>query len=1342
MLAPESTISHYRIVDQLGSGGMGVVYRAVDLRLDRTVAIKVLPAHLGSNEHARARFIAEAKAASALDYPNIGTIHEVDDAPGLGLFIVMAYYPGESLSARLKRGRLTLAEAADIAIQVGEGLAVAHEHGIIHRDIKPANLIITPGGLVKIVDFGLAKVGDVALTDTGIAVGTPTFMAPEQTVGESVDQRCDVWSLGVVLYQMLSGRLPFNGETTADVFRSIRNHEPAPIDVPRAVRAILARALAKPVADRYPTTRALAADLRAATAGLTRPAEAAPEAPPPLFDDGPTRIKSAIVTPSSAGISRATGERRQLTIAACALADFDSLAERLDPERLRALLVGFRRVCDEAIEPLEGKVAQQSDGEIVLHFGLPLAHEDDAVRAVTAGLAIADSMDRLRAALTRQDRGFEALPLAVRIGIHTGLVVVDETEPSSPAGVVVGMTRTLASRARDVAEPGAVLVTGDAKPLIARWFNVRALGPTRLAGISRVVPLYVVESRASAESHPDSDAIAASQLVGRSRELGLLTDRWEEVKEGAGQVVMISADAGIGKSRLVAALRASVEHDPHVQLECRSSPYHRNSPLWPIVDLLERTFELDRATTPEQKSAKLRAALVRYRLATSENLYLLSALLSVPFAEGDVAPAMSPQRQKERTLALLVSLLLMLASDRPLVFVVEDVHWADPTTIELLGVIVDQGPTVPLLTVLTFRAEFTPPWGNRTHLTQITLTRLSTRDAERLLMGLAHHKRLPASVVHQILENADGVPLFVEELMKALLQSDVLHETADGFELQAPLAPIAVPVTLKDSLMARLDRLGSAKEIAQLASVLGRSFRHDWLSAVSPLGENLLRQDLLRLVDAGLLYQRGAPPDATYMFKHALIRDAAYEALLTPARQQYHGHIARVLAEQFTDIAETQPELLAHHYAEAGLVSQAVGQWQKAGEHAVRRSALLEATAHFAQGLELVRTLPASAERTERELELLVAYGSALIPVKGWASPAVGDVYTQALQLSESVGASRLLMDALQGLSSYYLLRSEHDVALSLSERQVKLADRLEDRDLALEAALRMGVSLYVTGFHEKAHACFQEIATSIALGAPRPPMLYGQDRGVVGQCHDSWVLWLTGFPDRALAESKDALRVALDLNHPFTVAWARLYVAIMYSVRRQPSAVREQAELLAALCREQAFGYRVAQSEILLGWARAIEDRDASALDRIRAGMAAIRSTGTEAYQPYYVVLFADACLRVGRPDDAAGLIDEMLAFVERTGERFLEPELQRLRGELMLTIDPARLEEASSCFELAIASAAAHGALSLELRAATSLVRTNSAVDSTRRRLGDILARFSEGFETPDLSEARAFV
>jgi len=1050
------------------------------------------------------------------------------------------------------------------------------------------------------------------------------------------------------------------------------------------------------------------------------------------------------VVSSLAPRSTADAERRQLTVLFCDVVDSTVLASQLDPEDLRDVVRAYQQTCAEVIRRFDGHIAQYLEDGLLVYFGYPQAHEDDARRAAYTGLEILAAMRRLNTRLERERR----VQLAVRLGIHTGLVVVGEMGGSGrQEQLALGETPNVAARLQGLAAPDTVVISAATFRLVRGYFTYDELGMHALKGVAAPVQVYRILGESAAQSRLDVGSVTGlTPLVGRDAEMTLLLERWAQSRDGMGQVVLLSGEAGIGKSRLVEMLRERAYSEGATGIVFRCSPYHQNSALYPVIDHLQRFLHWHRDEAPEARFDKLEQALQTSRLPLADVVPLFAALLSVPLSEHYPPLNLTSQLQRQQTQEALVAWLLEEAERQPVLAVWEDLHWADPSTLDVLGLVLEQVPTARMLTLLTYRPEFRPPWATRSHLIQLTLGRLGRPQVEALLSSLTGDKPLPADVVEQVLAKTDGVPLFVEELVKMILESGLVREDAGHYVLTGPLPPLAIPSTLHDSLMARLDRLSTARELAQLGAVLGREFSYELLQAVALIDETTLQQGMAQLVDAELVYQRGLPPRSWYIFKHALIQDTAYQSLLRSTRQQYHQRIAQVLAERFPDIAETQPELLAQHYTEAGLVQQAIPYWQQAGQRAIERSGHLEAISHLTRGLELLKTLSDTMEHRQQELAVQTTLGPVLIATKGYAAPEVEQAYARARELCQQMGDTTQLFPVLWGLWIFYLARAGYQAAQELAAQLLILAQRVHTPALLLEAHLARGVTCFWSGELPSARDHFTH---SLVLYDPQQhrthAFSYGQDPGIMCLSYMSWIQWLLGYPDTALMRSQEAFILAQQQAHPFSLVYALAFTAFLRQSRRDKHAAQAQAEATIGLATEQGFAFRRASGIIVRGWALTAQGRAEEGILQIRQGLAAYRATGAEVGCTYYLALLAEAYGHSGQAETGLRVLAEALAAVHQTGERFYEAELYRLQGELLLARSTCQTAEAEICFHQALDIAHRQEAKSLELRAAMSLSRLWQRPDkraAAHQLLVRIYGWFTEGFDTADLQEAKALL
>jgi class 3 adenylate cyclase/predicted ATPase len=1029
----------------------------------------------------------------------------------------------------------------------------------------------------------------------------------------------------------------------------------------------------------------------------------------------------------------------------CDLVGSTQLSGQLDPEDWRAVVRAYQEAAAEVIQQYEGHIAQYLGDGLLVYFGYHMAHEDDARRAVHAALGIVQAIAALNIRLATR----YGVQLAVRLGIHTGPVVVGVMGGGGRhEHLALGETPNLAARLQALAPANTVVISAVTARLVQGTFTLEDLGTYTLHGVAEPMAVSRVRGLLATPSR-DEDFVAAAEpvLVGREEESGLLRRRWEQSKAGLGQVVLVSGEAGIGKSALVERLRAQVRAEGLPRIAFRCSPYHTTSALYPVIAHIEHLLQLAPDDPPATRLAKLEDGLRPYRLPLAEVVPLLAGLLSVPLPTERYAPlTLTPPQQKQQTLDTLVAWLAAEAERQPVLVAWEDLHWADPTTVELLGLVLDQAPTLPMLHVLTYRPVFNPPWPPRSHITPLVLNRLERPQVEALITQRPGGKALPAEVVQHIVAKTDGVPLYVEELTKMLLASPLLREEADQYVLTGPLRTVAIPDTLQDALMARLDQLNQAKEVAQLGAVLGREFPYDLLQAIAPQDEDSLQAGLAQLVGAELLYQRGRPPRARYLFKHALIRDAAYASLLKSTRQQVHQQIAQVLEARFPALVETQPELVAQHYTAAGCTEQAVVYWERAGQQASDRSAHLEAISHCTTGIALLTTLPETPERTQQAVTLYIALGAALQVTKGLGAPEVEQAYTQARALCQQVGETPELVPVLFGLWRFYNQRSQLHTARELGETLLRLAQQAHDPALAVIAHYALGVAWWWLGALPAARQHLEDGIARYTLDQRRAPVFrIGNDLGVGCRQFAARTLWLLGYPEQALARLHEVLALAQELSHPFSLAFAQCVAASVSQYRRDVSAVHAQAEAAVALSTAQGFPQWAAMGRSLRGWALALQGRGEEGIAQVRQGIAAWRATGAALNVPYFCTLLADVYDHLDRTADGLQALAEAHTLVEQQGERWWEAEIARLRGVLLLRQLGTPQAEAEACFRQALDVARRQEAKSLELRAATSLARLwqqQGKRADAHALLAPIYGWFTEGFDTADLREAKALL
>jgi class 3 adenylate cyclase/tetratricopeptide (TPR) repeat protein len=1033
-------------------------------------------------------------------------------------------------------------------------------------------------------------------------------------------------------------------------------------------------------------------------------------------------------------------ERRQLTVMFVDLVGSTVLANKLDPEEMREVIRAYQNAVAGEVVQLEGHVAKFMGDGVLAYFGWPKAHEDDTERAVRASLAIAEAVPKVGV--------LGKAPLGVRVGIATGIVVVGDLigEGAAQEEAVVGETPNLAARLQALADAGGVVVSEGTKRLLGALFDLIDLGAHELKGFPKPVRAWRVVGESKIEGRFEAlHGLQLSPLVGREQELALLLDRWRRAKAGEGQVVLLSGEPGIGKSRIVWALRERASGEIRVSLRYHGSPYHTNTTLFPIIDQLERASGFARGDTPEARLAKLEAVLGKAVTDSGLAVALIAEHLAIPMGDRSPALELSAEQKKAQTFRALLAQIEGLATQQPILITTEDAHWFDPTSLELLDLIVDRIERLPVLLVVTFRPEFTPRWTGRPHVTLLTFNRLSRGEGAALVGHLAHGKPLPAEVQTHILAKTEGVPLFVEELTKAVLESGLLRDAGELYEFAGDHEALAIPSTLQDSLMARLDRPASVKHVAQVAAVIGREFSLDLLMTVAGLGEEELQAALDQLVASALVFRRGAPPEVTYCFKHSLIQDAAYQSLLKSRRQQLHAQIALALEERFLKVVETEPELLARHHTEAGSAVSAVRYWLRAAQLASQRSAHRETIAHCQKGLALIAQFPDTPERDRLELEFRLVLGPAMMVVKGFAVREVEEAYTRARELCRTVGRPPQIFAVLYGLWQNQLLKGELGGALKLATEMLALAGEQSDTALLLQGHHANWTTFYFLAEFRSSleHAKKGIEIYDIHEHRNHAFMFGGHDPGVCCRGIAAEDLVFLGYPDQALQSATDAVSLARELSHPFSELLALLFLAQMHFERREIGATRQDAEAVARLCAGHDIAPQyAAQAKVYGGWALARAGAISEGIEHVSHGIKGYRATGMVPGASRLFALLADACLHAGQRDKGLAAVVDGLACAEDSGERIWIPELLCLKGQLLLLTSAQDTSGAQSCFERALDTARGLGAKFLELRAATSLARVwaeQGERQSARDLLAPIYGWFTEGFDTPDLLEAK---
>ena len=1050
-----------------------------------------------------------------------------------------------------------------------------------------------------------------------------------------------------------------------------------------------------------------------------------------LRTERPTAARAASATSAPISLLAIDAERRQLTVMFCDLVGSTPLAARFDPEDLREIVGAYHRCVADTVGRFAGFVAKYMGDGVLVYFGYPEAHEDDTERAVRAGLAAIEAVARLQT----------PEPLKVRLGVASGLVVVGDLIGAGAAEErgVVGETANLAARLQTLAEPGTLVIADSARRQIGALFEVEDLGPQPLAGFAELKRAWRVLGESSVLSRFEALRSEATPLVGRDEEVDLLLRRWRQARTGEGRIVLIAGEPGIGKSRLTAALSQRIESEPHTRLRYFCSPYHQDSALHPFIVQLERAGGFVRGDTLEQKLGKFGELLAPGARGEGE-LELLAELLSLP--NSAAALNLSPQRKREKLLEALLHQLEALARAGPVLMIFEDAHWIDPSSRELLDLTMDRVSQLPVLLVVTFRPEFQHGWSGRPHVTTLALNRLAGRDGAALVERVAGSAGLSRDIVDEIVARADGVPLFIEELTKAVLEAG----DGDG-QIATVLAASAIPATLHASLIARLDRLGpSVKEVAQIGALIGREFSYEVIELVARRPAAELQVALARLVQAELLFCRGVPPRSSYLFKHALVRDAADSTLLRGARRKWHREIAEVLETHFSETTETQPEILALHYAEAGEAMKAAKYWLDAGRRAAQRSANVEAIAHFKNGIEVLQTLRETSDRDRQEIALQLALGPALLATRGWSAPEAERAYRRARDLCERLGDDRQRFDSTWGSWLVCAGDTAWEAAGKLVDDLFRIAERLDDPAFPLQAHHAGWATSTNIGEHS---AALEHVRRGLALHDPKlhsaHALVYGgHDPKVCAKGQAALSLWLLGYPDQAAQSAAEAVTLAEGLSHHPSLAHALYWAALVHQLRRDRQPVYEYAERLRLFGTEHKLALYSAIGDIMHGWALCDPGKPEAGLHELSGGVEAYAALKVKLYLAYFTAVLSEAYGRAGKVELGLAKMEDALSLFH-SAERCFQPGILQLKGEILIASAADHREEAENCLYEALRIARRQEAKSAELRAATSLARLwgeQGRRAEARDLLAPIYSWFTEGFDTADLKDAKSLL
>ena len=1032
--------------------------------------------------------------------------------------------------------------------------------------------------------------------------------------------------------------------------------------------------------------------------------------------------------------SSGEAERRQLTVMFCDLVGSTELSRQFDPEDLQSIIASYQAACNAAIDRFDGYVARYMGDGMLVYFGYPVAHEDDAERAVRAGLGIIEEVALL-------DLNYE-VELSVRVGIATGLVVAGDIigDGASEEHSVLGETPNLAARLQGVASPGNVIIAETTRRLIEGRIQVEALDPLFVKGFSDSIQAFRATGIRAATRFDAATSENMSPFVARQSELNLLTDRWQQACSGDGQVVLLSGEAGIGKSRILHELRETLSSTAHTSIRFQCSPFNANTPFYPIIEQFENAAGFSKSDTHEDRLDKLELLIAETSGMVDSDAPLLAALMSLPV---DRYPhlELSPQQQKMETITLLVDQLVRFSANSPVLVIVEDIHWIDPSTLEVFDAFIDSFQKLPVLLIMTHRPGVEKRWEGFGHITRISLNRLGQQEMRALVARISGGSTLPESVIEQVLQRTDGVPLFVEELIKTVLESELVQESGDHKVSTGNPPPMLIPTTLRDSLMARLDRLPQVKDVAQAAACIGREFSYELLASIIDTDDLAKKLDLL--VDSGLVFRRRSGERDRFVFKHALVQDAAYESLLKSRRKDLHGRIAAALEQEFADKTGTVLELLAHHYSEAGLIEPALQYWLKAGQQSAKLCAHIEAIAHLRRGLAIVDTLPEGEDKALHEIEFRVDLGVPLQNKEGVASQIVYENYLRAQTLCEQLGENKHLYPILWGLWFHHYINSKLQKASEMADRLLEVGQNRKDTELVLEAHHCQWASQFTSGELTSALAhCNQGVRLYRADEHHALTFTYGDhDPGACARYVSGAVLWLMGYPVQSQERYDSAFSLARELDHSTTLSTALAIFLQTCIWRRDENLIEETAGELLKFAENGNMPDIESIARGVIGWVKYQRGDKQEGLLLMREEVDRWLKLGI-AWAAAPISLYAESLAEMGDVDEALKLIDHSIDRGQSDDVRWCEAQLYRIKGNLLLINSTETQSEAEEAYWRAIEIARTQSAKSVELSASMSLALLWQSMGKSAQAielLQPVYDWFTEGLDTRNLIQAK---
>lgn len=1329
-LTPDKlVVDGYEVHSVLGGGGYGEVYRATQKATGQQVALKVMRQHPGHVAEEASRFRREMDLCARLHHPHIVRLIDSGKLPDGRLYIVFEFIPGQDLATVLREeGSLSPTEAAHVMGQVLDALSAAHKQGIVHRDLKPSNIMLTTTGTRRnamVLDFGVGRFipnvdSDLAaLTGESAVVGTPLYAAPEQLLGLPATPAVDLYTWGLVYLECLTGEIVMSSKTPVETIYKQLSPESVPIPpfiAHHPLGLLLRKVTAKDLSERTISAEDLLRELERLEMGNL----SATLRSSGFSGIGPTRVAPTQRTPDARSASGAYGwrtasaERRQVTVVGCARDG--GIDPEVDPEDCARLTEQFHSVCSEVAAEHRGRIETRLDDRVLIHFGAAQAEEDDPVRAVRTAV-----------------QAVEKLP-GLRVAVHSGVVLVPRALGASEPPAIVGLTPTIAFRLCEAAPPGAILLSDAVLGILQDRVSVDAEHQSvELDGVAQAIGCRLLRGEAQPRSITQRLHTQDLPLIGRHQEISVLRQGWRSSREGEGRAILVAGEPGVGKSRLVSEMVRDVERVGGQWLECLCTPEAQHSVLQPFADLLERLIGTGGASTSSRLEA-LRSFLESVDVDTDKTVAVLGPLLGIS-AEGCPAPDVSPSKLRRLTFEALVSLLTELSCREPLLLVVEDLHWADPSTVEVINLLVSEAATAPLCVVLTARPTFKPTWAG-TLVTHLPLSPFGREDTAALARSLARGKDLPDEIINLVVRRTDGVCLFVEELMRLLLASGSLEERPDRFELAGALDEHGVPPSLRSLLASRLDSMGDAKRTAQWAAVVGGEFSRDLLARLSPLSSAELDQHMNRLGQADLVRPRRRRGRVQYQFKHVMVQQTAYESLPREQRQKAHERIANVLASEFPEFARSRPEELARHFSSANDRARAIEYAIQASRMALARSANSEALVHATRAREWLEAIENHTLRAERELELNNLMNPALMATRGWADPEIKTNALRSLELIDKLGDSVHIFPTLWALSTYYHVLADHTMACQVAERLRELAERAHDEDrLAAITPTLAACDLGAGQFDGARDHFLRALELYDASRHADHGIRYGLDTKAYAKMMLAFDLTFLGYPDQALVEAEEAVDWARHTGHAATLALAMLYVAMVRAMRWEPQATAEAAAAGIAVATERGLPAQQAYCALLHAWGTGNAEAMAQTI-------AVLESMNSELGLPFYRSLLATLEAARGRFDEALRWLDRALERSRATGDVYFTAGILGLKARTLFQQGPGNADRAEDILNEAISTAERQNAKAFELFATIELCRILDARgerSEAKRRLGAIYGWFTEGHETPALRDAR---